>query len=209
MKKNLFFFFFTLSISTFSQIPKVSKFEFDHSLKYNITEGKKIRQITFLVNSKDPTYVLKIFQIRGKWESDLISFKDKTYHIFSVSDKQSDKNFPYYLQYQESKKFDRKLVTPPNYKISKINDDLISLDFFNNKRMVKKRASYLIKLVPNEDLNFDIYRLTLLHPFEEISDLSVPGNFIVSESEVIVNKHHETYQKLIDYKKIDISIEIP
>lgn len=90
-----------------------------------------------------------------------------------------------------------------------MDNDVISLDFFKDKNLEKRKAKYLLKLIPNEDLGFDIYRLMLLHPFEEIDLLAFPGNFIVSETEIILNNGKKAYKKLIDYKKINISIDIP
>ena len=198
-----------LSFLVFGILFSQKSFHFDYRLKYKIEENKKSKEIVFFVNSKDPSYVLRIIEINNGLQSNLISLKDKKFHTFSVKHDKLN-NDSYYFVYESSAEFIRRSnIQTPFFKIAKMDNDVISLDFFKDKNLEKRKAKYLLKLIPNEDLGFDIYRLMLLHPFEEIDLLAFPGNFIVSETEIILNNGKKAYKKLIEYKKINISIHIP
>ena len=73
-----------LSFLVFGILFSQKSFHFDYRLKYKIEENKKSKEIVFFVNSKDPSYVLRIIEINNGLQSNLISLKDKKLSVPTI-----------------------------------------------------------------------------------------------------------------------------
>lgn len=199
--KILTIFFFIAFNTSFGQT-----YKFDKLVKSEISTGYfPDREDTYLFNSKDYSYSMKIFSKNDSLISWIIDTKRNQLHYFNIDKKDSLK-----LNYLKTESFK---PNHPNYdytftdiKIKRGNKKIVLTILDEEKRKI---ANYKLTIRETDENFFPFFQLTgAVEPFH-LMNIEAPSNFIVLKSKGINISRNPLIYELKSTEDINVLIEIP
>ena len=179
-------------------------YKFDKLVKSEITTKKFLdREDTYLFNTKNYSYSMKIFSENDSLKSWIIDTKRNQVHYFNIDKKDS-------LNYLKTETYKSQLpkyeYTFTDIKIERGNKK-IALTILNDEK--RKIAKYKMTIRETDENFFPFFQLTgAVEPFH-LMNIEVPLNFIVLKSKGLNISRNQLIYKLKSTENINVLIAIP
>ena len=209
MNKYLAVLFLLLSGSIVAQ-----NYNFDLLTKYTTkVNGKSIDRV-FYSSTKDPNIFLNVGGFTGSSDAYITDFKKGVHHQYKI--KKSKENGEIFFTFKYLKTV--KIQIPKHYfdydfKIEELEADIqfkkIKVTIFTNSTRKDEITSQILKMKKSDNNLFPVYRVSCLHPFENLLQLNLPENYLVVSGTGITRGGFKIVTELTDHKPIQMQLVVP
>jgi hypothetical protein len=208
MKKFYLFSSILLSTIAFSQT-----YHFDILTKYSIqnTAKKEILESTNYFNTDDFSYHLRITRSPEAFTGTILDITRKIAHRFSITETKVNGDYRFQFKYENSFSYDTnsfknlriELSGPPDISSKKFN-----LKIFPRQRAKKYTVEHQLTLIPANKNLFPMYRVSMMHPYEKMNEVNIPGNYMVSKD--VMKRGDITCEFILkEFKNVDFDLVVP
>lgn len=189
-------------------------YSFDVLTKY-ISAGKNNKILSENVvyfNSDNFNYYLRLMRGPEYFYAYLFDNELNKVHEFEVIENKNGKEIVFRFEYVASNKLVKNTISQKNYRYewSESSNDVKILKIFKTKKAKKPTKEYQFFFKKSDKNLFPIFRISVMHPFEDNSMINIADNLIVEKARSIcTNPPCSCDFRLDDYKSVSLNLVIP
>jgi hypothetical protein len=210
MTRTILIYFLTLIV--FSS--KGQNYEFNLLAQYKITvEDYKYERTTY-ANSKDDSYFLSVDSNSGKLKGVIYDLKKFMMYNYSVTKSKVSGETYFDFSYIDSipikyhKSFYKYQFTKSEVIIDSISKKM-TVNAYEGSKRKRPKMSLTLEMKKNTENLFPLFRFSCFHPFELLSNLNFPGNYLVEKADGFALSGNSFRHQLLEFKEVSFTLKIP
>lgn len=209
MNKYLTLVFLFLTGSMISQ-----NYNFDLLTKYTTKVNGKSMDRVFYSSTKDPNIFLNVGGFSGSSDAFISDFKKGVHHQYKIKKSKENGEIFFTFKYLKTVKTQLpKFYFDYDFKFEEIETDTlfkkVKVTIFTDSSRNIAITTQTLTMKKSDNNLFPLYRVSCLHPFENLMQLNLPGNYLVISGTGITRGRFKIVTELTEYKPILLQLVVP
>jgi len=209
MKKIYAFTFLLLFALAHSQT-----YSFDFLTKYiSVDKKEKVQhEVVNYFNSDNFNYYLRLLRSTENFYAYLTDEEKNKVHEFEVSEDKKVTDIIFSFKYIKTNSLHKHPISPKHYRYewSEKTSNGATLKIFKTKKAKKPSSEYQFSFKKANKNLFPIFRVAIMHPFENEKNININENLIVEKAKYICNYPPCSCDfRLAEYKNVSLDLSIP
>lgn len=209
MKKIYAFTFLLLFALAHSQT-----YSFDFLTKYiSVDKKEKVQhEVVNYFNSDNFNYYLRLLRSTENFYAYLTDEEKNKVHEFEVSEDKKGTDIIFSFKYIKTNSLHKHPISPKHYRYewSEKTSNGATLKIFKTKKAKKPSSEYQFSFKKANKNLFPIFRVAIMHPFENEKNINIDENIMVEKAKYTCNYPPCSCDfRLAEYKNVSLDLSIP